>query len=104
MAHQTTGVTLSKERAPMSSFLGLCLAICLISLAQTVCAQQYGDDSRHSYLSGERYYPYAYQRHVERRSPDYGYQHPANSYAYPHENGEHYSPYTYGESRGYQDR
>ena len=28
---------------------------------------------------------------------DYGYQHPANGYAYPYENGEHYSPYTYGD-------
>jgi hypothetical protein len=88
----------------MKGFLPLYLAISLISLAQTVCAQEYGAGSRHSYLSGERYYPYAYQRHVERRSRDYGYQHPANGYAYPYNNGEHYSPYTYGYSRGYQDR
>lgn len=88
----------------MKSFRRLCLAISLIPLAQTVCAQEYGYNTSRSYLSGERYYPYAYQRRVERRSPDYGYQHPANGYAYPYNNGEHYSPYTYGYSRGYQDR
>lgn len=81
----------------MKCRLRLALALCLICAAPTVRAQQYGDDSSHSYLSGEHSYPYAYQRHVERRSPDYGYQHPANSYAYPYENGEHYSPYTYGD-------
>jgi len=88
----------------MRSLRTLRLALIFAAIAQTVCAQEYGDDPRHSYLSGERAYPYAYQRHVERGSPDYGYQHPANGYAYPYESGEHYSPYTYGYSRGYQDR
>jgi hypothetical protein len=80
------------------------LALVFAAIAPTVHAQEGGDGPRHSYLPGERYYPYAYQRHVERRSSDYGYQHPANGYAYPYENGEHYSPYTYGYSRGYGDR
>ena len=88
----------------MNDFGRLCFAICLIPLAQTVRAQEYGHDSSHSYLSGEKYYPYAYERHAYGHSPDYGYQHPANSYAYPYNNGEHYSPYTYDYSHGYQDR
>jgi hypothetical protein len=88
----------------MRNLRALCLAICLLSIMQSVRAQEYGDDPRHSYLSGERYYPYAYQRHVETRSRDYGYQHPANGYAYPYSNGERYSPYTYDYSHGYQDR
>jgi len=46
----------------------------------------------------------AYQRRVYGHSSDYGYQHPANGYSYPYNDGEHYSPYTYNYSRGYQDR
>jgi hypothetical protein len=79
-------------------------AICLASLAVSAQAQETGSDRGHAYLSGESYYPYAYQRHSEARSSDYGYQHPANSYAYPYDNGEHYSPYGYNGGRGYQDR
>ncbi len=88
----------------MTGIRPFCFAICLISIAQIARAQEYGYERGASYLSGERYHPYAYQRHVERRSSDYGYQHPANGYAYPYSNGEHYSPYTYDYSRGYQDR
>jgi hypothetical protein len=102
----------------MINFLRSCLAIGLISIALPVGAQERGYEQGpryhrlhrshpsgdYPYLSGERSYPYAYQRHVEPRSPDYGYQHPANGYAYPYSNGEHYSPYTYDYSRGYQDR
>jgi hypothetical protein len=80
------------------------LAICLISFAQNASAQEYESAGSHSYLSGESYDPYAYQRHTEERSPNYGYQHPANGYAYPYDDGEHYSPYTYNYFRSYQDR
>jgi hypothetical protein len=88
----------------MNAFQRLSLVVCLAFVAQTARAQNYGHDSSYSYLSGESYHPYAYQRHVPGRSPDYGYQFPANSYAYPYNNGEHYSSHTYGYSQGYQDR
>jgi hypothetical protein len=79
-------------------------AIFLASLALSAQAQDSESDRGHAYLSGESYYPYAYQRHSDARSSDYGYQHPANSYAYPNVTGEHYSPYSYNGGRGYQDR
>lgn len=88
----------------MNGFQCLSLALCLAFVAPAASAQNYGRDPAYSYLPGESYYPYAYQRHVSGRAPDYGYQFPANNYAYPYNNGERYSPYTYGYPRGYQDR
>ncbi|QGM47092.1 hypothetical protein [Methylocystis heyeri] len=77
---------------------------CLMCLTQSAAGQQYESGGGHSYLSGETANPYAYQRHTEDRSSDYGYRHPANGYAYPYEDGEHYSPYAYDRFRGYRDR
>jgi hypothetical protein len=88
----------------MPRLVKLGLVVLFVSLAQGASAKSFRRSHQYSYLSGETYFQYVYQRHTYRHSYDYGYQFPANTYTYPYNNGEYYSPYTYHYLHEFDDK